>query len=490
MDELNLSMFKSSDIRTKEENLNPVITRRLLGSVAFYLKEIVHCDTIVLAHDARLGVPALMQQALDLYPNFGLNLIVNPLQSSTPQFYFACMQNPKACGIMFTASHNSAAYVGMKLLIPPMIPLAENNGPEGGLCKIKELYLENNSPKPVATKGKITVRRYLDHYIDYSLKLSKLQANSLNGLNILCDFLSGAAGTEVTEALAYCGANVMPLHIVPDGRFPVGDPNPIILTSITEAQKRMKQESYDFGLLFDGDGDRMDLMTRDSQQLSPSFNFGVILPEIMKTYGKISVLVDAKVNPYAQAHLANCAKEVGLVKNGHSHIKKALFENRELGYYAACEESGHYYLNFPYNPKDFQAGFAATENTLYFALLTARMQQEKPEAYKTAFELQEKTIREREWTKHFNSKEEALAVMKEIEKTFTKLGATYFDKDFLGKNLEAALMRYNTPRLDESWYQVFQRLSQSEDNVVRWEITGSDKNKVRQAKEIIDQISK
>jgi len=497
-DELNLSMFKAYDVRTKEEALDQKMIKRLLTSVACYMKDTIHCTSIVMGHDARLGVPALMQDALDMFPNFGIDLIVNPLQISTPQFYFACMQNPNACGIMFTASHNPGEYVGMKMIIPPMAPLTYGSGPEGGIAKIKELYIANSSPKTTQCVGKVRVQRYLDHFMDYSMSLSKASKNSLEGLNILCDFLCGAAGTEITEALSYCGANVKTLHLVPNGRFPAGDPNPIILTSIQDAQKHMKEGNYDFGLLFDGDGDRMDLISGNSLQLAPSFNFSILMPEITgiykTTFSKITTYADVKANPIAQkiqSHYAN----VGLIRNGHSFIKETLMEEQMDGSVAACEESGHYYMNFPYDPQDFSKGFAATENTLFFALLTARMHKEKPLSYEKALEAQEKTIREREWTVHFDDTNKMDAVMKKIDETFKKQGLTCFDKSPNGKPLDASLIRYNLPlqitkdtNLETDWYQIVQRQSRSEDNVVRWEITGSDKKTVSEAKQIVDKI--
>ncbi len=498
-DNLNLSMFKSSDIRTKEENLNPQMTKRLLCSIASYMKDIVRTNTIVLGHDARLGVPALMQEALDLFPTFGINLVVNPLPISTPQFYYSCIQNPRASGIMFTASHNPGQYVGMKMIIPPMAPLSEGYGPEGGLTRIKELYIENSSPEPVRSKGKITVKSYLSHYIEDALYLAKLGQDSLRGMNVLCDFLCGAAGTEITEALTYCGVNVTPLHLVPDGRFPAGDPNPIILSSIKEAQKQMKKNRhFNFGLLFDGDGDRMDLMIPGGGQLTPSFNLSIIVNEIKRWHPELSVLVDPKVNPYAQQFLANGCDFVGMIKNGHSHIKQAMREEKNYDFYAACEESGHYYLKYPYNIKDFSKGYACTENTLYYALITARSFVEYDEVYNYVLDLQYKTYREREWTKHFDSVEKAQEVMNKVKQTFTQMGAGCYEKDYRGESLDATLLRYNLPGIitketdleNTEWFQVFQRLSQSEDNVVRWEVTGSDSEKVIQAKEIINQITK
>ena len=85
--------------------------------------------------------------------------------------------------------------------------------------------------------------------------------------------------------------------------------------------------------------------------------------------------------------------------------------------------------------------------------------------------------------------------MKKIDETFKAQGLTCFDKSPDGKSLDASLIRYNLPleitkdtNLETDWYQIVQRQSRSEDNVVRWEITGSDWRTVSKAKETIDSI--
>ena len=500
-DELNLSMFKAYDIRTKEEKLNAGIIRRLLSSVACYMKDTLGCSTIVMGHDARLGVPGLMQEALDMFPYFGLDLIVNPLQISTPQFYFACMQNPKACGIMFTASHNPGEYVGMKMIMPPMAPITYGSGPEGGIAKIKELYVENKAPSLTANLGKVTVKRYLDQYMDYSMELAKTGIHSLDGLDILCDFLSGAAGTEITEALTYCGANVKTLHLVPNGRFPAGDPNPIILSSIEDAQNHMKDGDYDFGLLFDGDGDRMDVMASNSLQLAPSFNFSILMPQITAlyrtTYPHISTYADVKANPIAQRIQAHYAS-VKLIRNGHSFIKEALMDEQKTGTIAACEESGHYYMNFPYDVEDPSKGYAAVESTMFFALLTARCYLENPQAYKRAAELQKSVYREREWPLYCEAAPEKMPqILADVEKRMKEMGAVVIDRMDDGSDLDATLMRFNLPeRIDggtdlskTKWAQVAQRISRSEDAMVRWEVVSNDKTECERLNSIIREIA-
>lgn len=495
-DLLNLSMFKSYDIRTKEENLDSRTLRRLLDATALYIKEVVPSGSVVLGHDARLGVPALLEEALSLFPLYGIDIVVNPLTISTPQFYYGAMQNRSSAGIMFTASHNPGNYVGMKILLPSMVPVSYGSGPGGGIKRIKELYVEGKAPSVEKRRGRIKIKSYLDEYIDYSLLLSKTEKDSLSGLKILCDFLSGAAGCEITQALSYTGADIKPLHLIPDGRFPSGDPNPIVISSIESAKKEMINGDYDMGLLFDGDGDRMDIMMPSSMQLAPSFNFAILIKEIASlyknTFPSIKTYADIKANPIAIKAQSKIS-EVGLIRNGHSFIKETLYKEAREGCVAAAEESGHYYMNFPYNINDFSSGFAATENTLFFALLTARMMKENPELYKKALKEEERTIREREWALHFKNHDTMDLFQETIKRELTRIGFSSYDTSYDGKDLDALLFRYNLPLkitndtpLEGEWVQVVQRESRSEDNILRWEITGSDESAVRKAKSVVD----
>ena len=497
VDLLNTGMFKSYDIRTKEELLTPGMIKRLLDATAVYFIDVARVESIVLSHDARLGCPALLEEAISLFPLYGINVIFNPLVVSTPQFYYSAMENPFSAGIMFTASHNPGDYVGMKIILPGLVPLSYDSGPEGGIRRIKELYIEERRPRIGAQRGRVYIKSYLDAYVSYSLRLAGVEEGSLKGLSILCDFLSGAAGGEITSALTYLGADVKPLHIIPDGRFPSGDPNPIVLSSIEEAKAEMRKREYDFGLIFDGDGDRMDVMMASTEQLQPSFNFSIIMERIKRIYGKtfprIRTYLDVKANPVAVKNLSSCC-DVGLIRNGHSYIKETLLNEMSQGCVASCEESGHYYMNFPYKTDDFSLGFAPTENTLFYAVLTSWMMKEKPFLYKNAIREQKKTVREREWTRHFDDRNTMEAVQEKIKRRLIECLFYSYDTSFDSKSLDALLFRRNLPLritkdtpLDGEWVQVVQRESRSEDNILRWEITGGDEKSVKETKKAIDE---
>lgn len=510
---LNISMFKAYDIRTRSTELTHALSLRLIQAVGRYFQDVLRVSTVVLGRDARLAAPALLELAVDIFAEMGLEVLVNPLQISTSQFYFSCMQNPHAAAVMFTASHNPGKYIGLKLMAPQMQTLAMGNGPLGGIACIREFYIRGKAQRaPSPLRGKVVIARYLDQFIEYSMQLAGVERDSLSGVSILTDYLSGAAGTETTEALGFLGATLRVRNLIPDGNFPMGDPNPIVEKSIQPTWDLMRKEAFDFGFAYDGDGDRMDIMNSKGQQLTPSFNLSLLVPEIVRYFKgvydtgffgdvqssvwKPQMYYDVKANPPSVVDQAQRGIGVHVIRNGHSFIKEALRQNMKHQFLVASEESAHYYMNFPYDPDDFSQGFAATENTLYFTLLTAKMWASEPQAYENAFLHQDQIYREREWPCHFFTEELMEPVMDEVEQAFASQGLRVFKHMEDGSSLDATLMRMGLPELiddttslDGDWLQVAQRISRSEEGMTRWEVASSSPERCTDAVKVIREIT-
>ncbi len=500
MDDLLLGMFKLYDIRTKEQNLTDKIRERLYSAIVLYYKESLKAKSVVICRDARLYVPQLVEGLTVAFTKAGIDVFMNPLPISTCQFYYTCMKHRESAGIMVTASHNPGEYVGMKLMAQELLPVAYGNGPEGGIEKIKANYIAELAAPCSKVLGKVIVVNELESYINYSMELAGVSEGSLKGLKVLFDFLNGSAGFEEALAFQKAGATVTFRNLVPNGFFPHGDPNPIIESSIAPTRSAMKEGSFDIGFCFDGDGDRMDLMDSDGQQIVPGLNMSIIIPKIMEIYGgtKREFYADVKALPIALCEIAKAGANVHIIRNGHSYIKAKLRDNCNLGYFASEEESAHYYMNFPYNPKDLSQGFAAIESTLFFALLTARCRLENPDAYKKAKALQSSIFRDREWPLYCEAAPEKMPqILDDVEKKMTLLGAEVIKTMDDGSDLDATLMRFNLPlhfdshtSLDgKTWGQVAQRISRSEDAMVRWEVVSNNKDFCDKLNSIIKEIT-
>ncbi|MDD3981103.1 MAG: phosphoglucomutase [Spirochaetia bacterium] len=538
--ELNLGMFKAYDIRTKSSRLTSELMRRLVAAIGRYTLEVLDTRRILLGRDGRIAAPSLMETALELLPDMGIDVLVNPLPISTCQFYYSHMMNPDCAAVMLTASHNPGEYIGLKLMAPGMKTLAMDSGPAGGITGIMAYYLDGAQeaglqgrrgsfvapsgralgPGGAAVgggaasarprRGKVEVRHYLEPFIEYSLRLAGVGRGSLAGVPILADFLGGTAGTEVAEAFGYAGADLRMRNLVPDGRFPAGDPNPGVARSIRGSREMMGGGGFLCGICFDGDGDRMDMLDPRGEQLSPSFNLSVLLPEVLGiftkahargVFGKTAlwkprIYADVKTNPLALQAQARQGLDVTIIRNGHSFIKEALREGFSRQYLAASEESAHYYMNFPLDLDDVGAGFAATENTLFFSLLSARIWAEHPERYERAMSAQSGLVRQREWPCHF--KDDALLEnsLAEVECEFARRGLLIMKSMEDGQSLDATLMRSGLPEildkdsdLSAPWYQIAQRNTRSEEGIARWEVVANTEKDCREAVEVIRSIT-
>ena len=484
----NLRMFKAYDIRSKFDNIPQESIVRLSRAIALYYLNDVGTKSIVVARDARLHCPCLMEALIEAATDAGLDVFVNPVQISTCQFYFMCMQKRSSGGIMITASHNPGEYVGYKFVGMDVSPIASGCGPEGGIDRIKEYYIAKNAA-PSTGKGRVRILQLQKEYVEYSMRLAGVGPGDLKGMKVYAEFLSGASGTDLAMAMDIAGAEFTPSHLVPDGFFPSGDPNPIIESSIAPSRERMKNGNYDIGFCFDGDGDRMDLMFPDGSQIVPGLNMSVLVPyveEIFRPYFPgnyaFKCYVDVKAIPLALIEIAKTGIEPHIIRNGHSFIKKKLREHGEEGYIVSEEESAHYYMNFPFDIDDRTKGYASCENTLFFALLTARAMKENSEKYVRIHEIQRNIHRYREWPLHFDVPEKMEAIMEDVENAMASRGALVIKDMDDGSTLDATLMRFNLPAVfardssfPQSWCQVAQRISRSEDAMTRWEVVASDK---------------
>ena len=496
MNSLNLSMFRAYDIRTPAESLTEELADRLARAESVYFKDDLGVRGVLLAHDARNLGPEYLAIGAEVFSQAGLEVVMIPHVCSTSQFYFAAMRFPDYAGIMYGASHNPAGDTGQKILGPSVLPIAESIGPLGGLDRIKKLYIENARPNFGGSKPRIAHYDPTGEYIDYSMSLAGAASGDLSGVKILHDYLNGAAGPEMMRAFAAAGAELTPLHSEPDGRFPLGDPNPVKKAVIQEAISAMREGDYLLASIFDGDGDRIDVYSGDGRYLSSSFVYAAILPSILERFpGRAGIYADLKANPLAVIEMARAGARVKVIRNGHSQIKNALLEDREM--IGAVEESAHFYERFPApaNAGTQSDSEFATENTLYVALLIARAWKENPGRFDELFTIQSQSSREREWGYKFPSDQLRQNALDAVQKHFSESGALCMNRMANGYDLEATLMRRGLPfeidsasRLDRDWLQVCQRISQSENGLARWEVVAALPETAADAKKDISGI--
>jgi len=489
---LNLSMFRAYDIRTPASLLTPELGRRLAEAEACYFRQVLDVSEVLVTYDARLTGPQYLWIAVEAYRDAGLDVVFLSGPSTASYFYYGAMRHPNSAAVMFGASHNPAGDTGRKILGPGVSPIAQDIGREGGLTRLKELYLSHETVSS-SRRGDIRTCELMDDYVRHSMQLAGVEPGSLDGVHIFQDYLFGAAGREMMLAFGRAGAALEPLHFTPDGVFPLGDPNPVKQQVIAPGLERLRSGNFLLGTFFDGDGDRIDFYRGDGGYFSSSFIYAAIVPEIRRRFEApgMGVFADIKSNPLAVIEMARAGVAVDVIRNGHSQIKKCLEDDPTR--FGAVEESAHFYEAFSCGGQ----GRYCAENTLYLALLTTRLWRDDPSRFDRLYALQDTSSREREWGYKFPTDQQRAEALAAVREHFESRGALSMDRMANGMDLEATLMRRGLPfqidrhtRLAADWLQISQRTSQSENGLARWEVVGADDALVRQAKREIAECVK
>lgn len=489
MTDLNLTMFRSNDIRTPASRLTDEMAHRLARAEAVYFSRILSVPGVLVAHDARASGPHMLEIAVEEYRRAGLDVVVIPGITGVCQLYYAAMRHPDLASVMFGASHNPAGDTGRKITGPGLQPIADGLGPEGGLACIRALYVEDVRDVK-STSGHVHAFDAIQGYVSYSLTEAGVAPGSLRNLSILHDYLYGAGGRELMLGFAPTGARLEPLHFAADGLFRLGDPNPVKEDVISLGLTRLRAEHFDVAMFYDGDADRLDVYLGDGTYLASSFVYAAILPRVLKRHNVPDprVLVDTKTNPLASIAIARCGVRVELTRSGHSYIKHRMFQAPRI--IGTVEESAHFYDAFEYDGTRF-----CTENTLFFSLMVARVLKEMPERFREMTELQSHAFRAREWGHHFPNDDIRSEALEAVARSFRESGAAVIEQLPDGTDLLGQMIRKGIPfdmdaetKVPDEWLQVSQRASQSEDGLARWEAVGSSRSVVLEAKKRIQEI--
>jgi phosphomannomutase len=298
--------------------------------------------TIVVGEDMRESSPDLATAFSDGVTSQGLDVIRIGL-ASTDQLYFASGQLNMP-GAMFTASHNPAAYNGIKLCKSGAKPI----GQDSGLLWIKNKIisaLEEGFPIPNRPTGKQTHRDLLADYVAflYSLFPKDSFKRDFKGrpIRIAIDAGNGMGGHTAPAVMREINAVVDGIYFELDGTFPNHEANPIEPKNLISLQKLVIEKNADIGLAFDGDADRCFLVDEKGLLVSPSALTALISErELKKSPG--SAIIYNLICSKAVPEVISANGGVPLRSRvGHSYIKKMMAENSAV---FGGEHSGHFYF--------------------------------------------------------------------------------------------------------------------------------------------------
>jgi phosphomannomutase len=325
------AVFKAYDVRGL---VGSQIDERLATRVGMAFVEVLGADSVVVGHDMRPSSPSLAGAFAAGATHAGADVTMIGL-ASTDQLYYASGAFGMP-GAMFTASHNPAAYNGIKLCRSEARPV----GMESGLREIRDALL-SSARAPHAREGLIRRR---DALAAYALHLLTLAPVSGRRLKVVADAGNGMAGHTAPAVFARLGeaqVDLIPLYFELDGTFPNHDANPLDPTTLVDLQERVLAEGADIGLAFDGDADRCFVVDERGELVSPSTLTALIATrELAKEPGATIIhnLITSRAVPEIVAESGGTPVRTRV---GHSYIKQQM---AETGAVFGGEHSGHFYF--------------------------------------------------------------------------------------------------------------------------------------------------
>jgi phosphomannomutase len=253
--------------------------------------------------------------------------------ASTDMLYFAA-GNLNLPGAMFTASHNPAAYNGIKLCLSGARPI----GKESGLVTI-ENFVKEGTPMAMRNVGIEKKRDLLESYVDHLLTLVDL--SSIRPLKIVIDAGNGMAGHTAPAVFKRLSAEVIEMYFELDGTFPNHEANPIDPKNLVDLQKAVKKHRADIGLAFDGDADRCFLVDEKGDLVNPSSLTSLIATRELKKYPGSNIIYNLISSKAVKEVVEENGGTAVRSRVGHSYIKKLMAETNAV---FGGEHSGHFYF--------------------------------------------------------------------------------------------------------------------------------------------------
>ncbi|MEC8755188.1 MAG: phosphomannomutase/phosphoglucomutase [Pseudomonadota bacterium] len=246
-------------------------------------------------------------------------------QVPTPVLYYATHALKTGTGIMITGSHNPPEYNGLKMMIGGTT-LAED--------LIQVLYRRLQDSTLSTGKGALGYADLGADYVEAALNTTKLD----RPLKVAVDCGNGVAGELGPKLISALGCEVIPLFCEIDGNFPNHHPDPAEPENLQDLITAVQQQSADVGLAFDGDGDRLGVVTPKGEIIWPDKMMMLFAQDIIARNPQTPVIFDVKCSTHLERVITEAGGNPIMWKTGHSHIKAKIKQTQAA---LAGEFSGH-----------------------------------------------------------------------------------------------------------------------------------------------------
>ncbi|MFU8831481.1 MAG: phosphomannomutase [Wenzhouxiangella sp.] len=337
MQKLPDSPFKAYDLRGRvPDSINENLATRIGQAYAAVVRP---SGRVAIGQDMRLSSPGIASALTRGLNSAGVDTDQLGL-CGTELVYHAASRTGMGGGIMVTASHNPADYNGMKMVREQAIPISADTG----LKDIEKLLVQGlETPDHVSTGS----NREVDLNDEYLHRmLAAIDRQQIKPLKLVVNAGNGCAGPTFDALAAHLPLEVVRLHHTPDGTFPNGVPNPLLMENRALTAQAVRDHGADFGVAWDGDFDRCFFFDGDGRFIEGYYLVGLFAARLLEKQPGEKIVLDPRLT-WNTLDLVNQAGGVALInKSGHAFIKERM--RLENALYGGEMSAHHYFRDFSF----------------------------------------------------------------------------------------------------------------------------------------------
>jgi phosphomannomutase/phosphoglucomutase len=320
-------IFKAYDIRgIVGKTLTPEIVESIghaIGSEAVARGQ----KAIAIGRDGRLSGPELIAALASGIRKSGID-VIDVGCVPTPMVYFAAYHLQTNCAVMLTGSHNPPDYNGLKMVLAGETLSGES---------IQQLRARIEQDRLTHGNGSYTKRNISVDYVKRIVSDIRLA----RPMHVTVDCGNGVAGAYVANLYRELGCIVDEMYCEVDGHFPNHHPDPSQPENLADLIKALRSNGSELGLAFDGDGDRLGVVTRDGSIIYPDRQLMLFAADVLSRNPGAEIIFDIKSTRNLFGWIRKHGGKPTLWKTGHSLVKAKM---RETGALLAGEMSGHVFF--------------------------------------------------------------------------------------------------------------------------------------------------
>jgi phosphomannomutase/phosphoglucomutase len=325
---LPVSIFRAYDIRGIVGDTLTEESVFLIGKALGSLVRDENEKQIIVARDGRFSGPVLIKALCDGILSVGCD-VLDLGMVPTPLLYYAAHAFEGHSGIMLTGSHNPPEYNGLKMVVKGTT-LAEQAIQELYQRIVEKRFYQDHAGSRYELD---IVDQYIDH-LCFNIRLKRR-------LKIVIDAGNGVTGMIAPQLFRELGCDVHELFCEVDGNFPNHHADPSVVANLQDLISVVRETKADVGLAFDGDGDRLGVVTNQGDIIWPDRLLMLYAQSLLSARPHAKIIYDVKCTNHLDKQIRKLGGEPIMWKTGHSLIKAKMSEvNAEL----AGEMSGHFFF--------------------------------------------------------------------------------------------------------------------------------------------------